>query len=344
VSASPSPLVISSRIVCRIVDAAAERGVDPLALCREAGVDPAAVRDVDAQIDIARYLRLWQTAAERVGAPDFPIAVAGTWQRTHNLLRFVCISSRDLGEAMERASRYLGVVTNAVSWPLEHRGDVTVLAMHREGGTSPATRYAEEFGVAEIVTLARAFTGEDVDPVTVRFTFERPPKTAAQEAFFRAPLAFGAPRCEVHFSAGTLRLPLLKADAATVQFFESYLEKLLSAGAAPYAERSITNDVRGLLVDRLRGTAPTIDDIAAALGTSGRTLRRRLSDEGQTFTGLLDEVRLTLAKEHIERRTMSLAELSYMLGFSEPSAFHRAFRRWTGSTPQGYARRARVGS
>ena len=93
-----------------------------------------------------------------------------------------------------------------------------------------------------------------------------------------------------------------------------------------------------MLSERLRGHAPTLDEMAEALGTSGRTLRRRLQSEGQTFHGLLDEVRLAVAKRHIEARTLSLPELAFLLGFSEASAFHRAFRRWTGTTPQSYAR------
>src|SRR5688572_19987334 len=131
VPSDSSALVISSRIVCRIVDAAESRGVDPLALCRAAGIDPLALRDVDAQIEIGSYLRLWAAAVERVDAPGFPLSVAETWSKTQNLLHFVCVSSADLGGALERASRYLRVMTNSVSWPLERMGDVMVLGMER---------------------------------------------------------------------------------------------------------------------------------------------------------------------------------------------------------------------
>ena len=331
-------LVISSRIVCRILDAAAARGVDPMELYRAADIDPAHVRDVDAQIGFDRYLRLWSAAIARIDAPDFPLSVAGTWHRTHNLLRFVCMSSDDLGGALERASRYLRVVTNAVSWPVEQVGDVMVLSMDRGQASMTDTRPAEEFGAAEIVTLARAFTGFDWNPVEVKFTFPEPLDASAHRTFFRGPVSFGHARCEIHFSMESLRLPLVKADPATVAFFVPYVEKLLRGCDAQATEKTLVDDVKRVLAERLRGSAPALEEVAAALSMSGRTLRRRLQSDGHTFQGLLDEVRLAIAKRHIEERAISLAEVAFLLGFSEPSAFHRAFRRWMGMTPQSYAR------
>lgn len=336
----PPPFFISSRIVCRIVDAAAARGVDADRLCHDVRIDPTDLRDVDARIAMASYYRLWPAAVARVGDPTFPLAVAETWSLTHNLLRFICMSSADLGEAFERASRYLRVLTNAVSWPLEGREDRVVLAMVRpdaEGVTD--LQCAEEFGAAEIVTLARAFTGVAWNPLEVRFTSATPAHADAHRAFFRAPVTFSSPRAEVHIARDSLRLPLVHADPATVAFFEPYIDKLLRSDHVP---RGLVDDVKQAIGESLRGDAPTLEKIAAQLKTSGRTLRRRLHAEGQTFQALLDETRCNLAKQHIESGRLSLPEISFLLGFSEPSAFHRAFRRWTATTPQAYARARRA--
>ncbi len=336
---SPPPLFISSRIVCRIVAAAAARGVDESALCRAADIEPKEIHDVDARIDIARYFRLWQAAVTATGDASFPLAVAATWSATHNLLRFVCMSSANLGEAFERASRYLRVLTNAVTWPLEWQQDRMVLIMARSEGAQPAeVRFAEEFGAAEIATLARAFTGVAWKPLEIGFTSAEPEHAASLRTFFRAPVRFGRARAEVHVALDSLRLPLVKADAATVTFFEDYIDKILRSSQEP---RGFVDDVKHAIGDGLRGDAPTLDKVAAQLNTSGRTLRRRLSGEGHTFQGLLDEMRFSIAKEHIESGRLSLPEISFLLGFSEPSAFHRAFRRWTGTTPQSYARSRR---
>ncbi len=150
-------------------------------------------------------------------------------------------------------------------------------------------------------------------------------------------MLFGQERAEVHIALDSLRLPLLKADPATVAFFEPFIDKILRADLVA---RSLVDQVKQVIGDSLRGDAPTLEVVAAKLNTSGRTLRRRLNAEGQTFQALLDESRFSLAKQHIESGRISIPEISFLLGFSEPSAFHRAFRRWTGTTPQAYAPRA----
>ena len=334
-------LFISSRIVSRLVDCAGERGLDGDALCRAAGIDPADVRDIDAHIDVSSYLRLWHGLVETVGDPALPLAVAASWSKGHNLLRFVCMSSPTLGEGIERAGRYLRVITNAVSWPLERGPQVSILAMERHTeGHSRETQYADEFGVAEIVTLARAFTGTEWRPIEVRFAFPEPKDTTALREFFRAPILFSQPRTEIHIATSALGLPMLKADPAIVAFFDPYMDKLLLR--AERSPRRATDDVKDVLAKNLRGSVPTLEEVAAALNVSGRTLRRRLKSEGSSFQSLVDETRFACAKNHIAAGQLSLSTIAFLLGFSEPSAFHRAFRRWAGMTPQAFARTSRA--
>lgn len=338
----PPSLFVSSRIASRIVDAAVARGAARHEICAAAQIDPRDLDDVDARVDAARYYALWGAAVRAVGDDDaFPLAVAETWSSSHNLLRFICMSSENLGRAFERASRYLRVLTDVVSWPLEQRGDCLVVGFRRAGAAPPPeARFAEAFGAAELALLARGFTGADVRPVEVRFSAPEPAQASVFRAFFRAPVHFGCERSELHVEVAALELPLLKADPAMVSFFEPYIAKILRVDAGN-VQRTLADHVREVIGRSLRGDAPGLDEVAAELETSGRTLRRRLSLEGHTFQALLDETRSSLAKQHIEAGQLALPEISFLLGFSEPSAFHRAFRRWTGTTPQAYARSRR---
>ncbi len=347
-------LFVSSSIVSRIVDAAVERGVDGDALCRAAGLDPAIVRDIDGQVEIVPYLRLWTEVTSRIEDPGFPLSIARSWSKGHNLLRFVCASSPTVGEALERSSRYLRLLTNAVTWPLERGDEISVLAMVRASApavTLAATRAPDEFGCAEVVTLVRAFTGVDWSPREVRFAFPEPADATVHGDFFRARITFGQPRTEIHLSTSALELPLLGADPSVVAFFETYIEKLLgtdrraptSPTAAPAASiATVAGQVQAVLARNLRGDVPTLEAVATNLGISGRTLRRRLTVEETSFQRLVDETRFACARQHLEEGQLSVAEVAFLLGFSEPSAFHRAFKRWAGVTPQMYARGARV--
>jgi len=337
-SVPPTPLTISTRIVSRIVAAAASRGVDTDALLQSVGFEPADVADVDGRVDQTRYLQLWSAVVEVTKDPAFALEVARSCGEQHNLLRFICMTSANLGEAFERASRYLRVMTDSVSWPVENHGPITILTMVRHGEVQPECRFADEFGAGEIVALARMFTGAPWDPIEVRFTHAAPESTAAHETFFGAPVRFGCARSEIRFATSTLQLPLVKADPPTVAFFEPYIDKILEQTPT---KRSLAEDVRDVLSRGLRGEAPSLDQVAERLEMSGRTLRRRLQLEGTTFQAILDATRFEVAREHLASRRLSFAEISFLLGFSEPSAFHRAFRRWTGTTPQAFARSER---
>lgn len=330
---------ISSRIVCRMVLVAERRGVDARAACHVVGIDPASVDDVDGQIGIDAYFDLWRLLSEQVADDGFPIEVAATANETHNLLRSLCMSCATMGESMARASRYLRVLTNSVRWPLSQEGDVVIMGVERLTPPRPEHRFADEFGVAEMVQVARLFTGVDWSPRQVRFLHARPASTTPFETFFDSPLVFGANRTEVHIDRSSLELPLQRADQAASRFFESYANKLLANRTA--SERTVVDEVANVVREKLDGGAPSLDDVAAVLGCSARTLRRRLGAVGTSFQHLLGDVRFELAKQLIADGKVSLAEIAFLLGFSEPSAFHRAFRRWTGTTPLDYARRSR---
>jgi AraC-like DNA-binding protein len=337
-------LFVSSLIVSRIVDAAIERGIDGDALCRAAALEPAIVRDIDGQVEIVPYLRLWSEVTRRIEDPGFPISIARSWSKGHNLLRFVCASSPNVGEALERSSRYLRLLTNAVTWPLERGEDTSVLAMVRAASPMDGahlTRAPDEFGCAEVVTLIRAFTGVDWNPRGVSFAFPAPAETAVHRELFRCPIRFGQPRTEIHLATSALSLPLLGADPTVVAFFESYIEKQIGPERAP-APATATDQVKGVLARHLRGDVPTLEAVAARLDISGRTLRRRLTHEDTSFQRLVDETRFACARQHLEEGQLSVAEVAFLLGFSEPSAFHRAFKRWAGVTPQMYTRGARA--
>lgn len=324
---------VSSLIVARIPRGAERRGVDAVDLCLASGIDPAELDDIDGRIDAPRYLALWSEAMRRVADAGFPFDIAADVADTPNLLRFVCSSCANLGEALERASRYVRVMTDSVAWPLTVLADRTVLTIERPREAPLDCRALDEYATAELVTLARRFTGVvEAAPLEVRFAHAEPADRRRYDDLFRAPIRFSCPQTEVHFSRRAVALPLLEANPATQQYFER-----IAAKAMP-AETSTTELVRARLLSAFTGQVPTLDQIATTLGMSARTLRRRLDGEETTFRVVLDDARMAIAKQHLAQRTVSIAELAFLLGFSDATAFHRAFKRWTGRTPQAFAR------
>lgn len=174
----------------------------------------------------------------------------------------------------------------------------------------------------------------------VRFPHTAPLDISEHQRLFGCKLQFGWERSELVFARDLLDAPLVKADPTLQAILEaqvvSVIEKL------PKGEAT-TDAVRRHLAGELGKGQPTLEQIAPRLHMSPRTLHRRLDDEGTSFRKILSEVRRELASRHLMERRLAIGEIAFLLGFSEPSAFHRAFKRWTGHAPLIYRKLALPG-
>jgi AraC-like DNA-binding protein len=146
---------------------------------------------------------------------------------------------------------------------------------------------------------------------------------------------FGAPLTKLVFDASILELPLVGADLTLGSLLERQAEESL-AGAARGG--GFAGRVREVIKEGLPGGEARVEAACRRLGVSPRTLQRKLREEGTSFQGLLEEVQRALAEFYLRDREVAICEVSYLTGFSQPSAFHRAFRRWTGQTPKEFRR------
>lgn len=189
--------------------------------------------------------------------------------------------------------------------------------------------------VAEIVTGIRLLSASEVSPRVVRFSHPPPGDLGEHRALLRCPLEFGAEHTEIELDDATLDTPLPLASEAYCAVFERQVERALERLPC---ESGSPDDVRAAARATLAGGECSLASTARALGTSARTLQRRLRERGTTFAELVDSVRREMALEYLRKR-VSVHEIAFLLGYAEPSAFHHAFKRWTGMTPE-QARRA----
>jgi AraC-like DNA-binding protein len=169
----------------------------------------------------------------------------------------------------------------------------------------------------------------------VRFQHAAPKDTSEHERIFRAPVQFERGDSELVFESALLRLPLVEADPTLCAMLDRHAEELLTKLPR---RGGLIDDVRALLRQSLNGGDPGLEAISQQLGLSPRTLQRKLKDERTSHQDLLDEMRRDLSVRYLQEPEMAICEVAYLLGFSEPSAFHRAFRRWMGTTPRAYRR------
>ncbi len=327
---------IAAGCAFKLIEIAAAAGAKPDAL-GAIELPPRGADGFETRIPFERQLDLWEAILRSLRDPGFPIFVAsGLRLSDYSVIGFAAMTRATLREAFHQTIRYQRVWTNAADWALDEQGGTATLRFVTDEPRRLGMRCNSECAVAEIVNAGRILTGTTDAPREIRFRHSAPTDVSAHEAFFRAPLRFDAPDNAIVIDAKLLDTPLLKADPELARFFQRHGDALLANRAK---DESITQRLEAVLVQTLRHGAPTIEDAARRIGMSTRTLRRRLQEEGSRFQDVLERSRCDLAKRYLAEPKLAVGEVAFLLGFSEPSAFHRAFKRWTGKTPLEHRRR-----
>jgi AraC-like DNA-binding protein len=297
--------------------------VDPRRFLAALEIDDASAPDAYVAGDRVDGL-LDQIAAGR-GDPAFGLTLArAAVVRPLGLFGHMVWLSGTVRDALDRAVKFYSVVTRRATLELEDRGPITVLHQHRVAHVARGP-ILTEFLFASFALRARAATDDRFAVRAVRFAHEREP-TADHADVFRAPITFGAASDELELETAQLALPLISADPITSAALEARVATLTATGRTTFVDR-----VRRAAAANL--AAASLPAIGKALGLSARTLRRQLEHEGTTLRVLVDELRHERADQLLATGAAA-KEIAFELGFSEPSAFSRAYKRWTGRPPK----------
>ena len=333
----PEP-TIAAMAARAIVLAATSHGLSPQDLCAKVGLDPAVMADVDGRVPVRVMIALWREVESL--DPDFGLHLAETAMAQPALPWHLVRASATLKDGILRlvaAWRVFNDIDPAELLLPETGTTPTIFRMRTKNTPLVIPRHGAEFVFAWFVVAARRATGVDVTPVEVTFEHPEPPSTAEHERIFRCPITFDSDATAIHFSSESMALPTRDGgDRELVEVLERHAETLL-AKLPP--RQAFSSRVRAAMTLLLASGDVTIDRVAADLGMSARSVQRRLQGEATSFQRVLDDLRREIAIEYLKERTSSIAEVALLLGFSDQTAFHRAFVRWTGRTP-GDVRRA----
>lgn len=326
-----------SVVIVRLLLAALERaGVDRTALASEIPSDVLA--SPEGRLPASAVFRLFELAPELTRDDLFCLRTADQIPfGALEVLDFSMRSSENIAGALGWASRYYALLDDRTEISLERHG-ATAHLIGKNLSLPAAPRAATELLFAMTLSRGRDVCGTPCPLQKVSF-FQAPPTSIeGHERFFGAPVAFSQPHDELVFDASWLDVPCKTPDPELVRFFERYASGYLEKLAGP---KSFVDSVRRAVTDRLAGADPTLESVAKVLGQGERTLQRRLSESGTTFKDLVDDVKRGLALELLAASAIPIAEVGFVLGFSDTSTFYRAFKRWTGGTPADF-RRART--
>ena len=304
--------------------------VDPVPLLAAVGIEMQQLDDPEALVPMSAAIALLHEAEQATGDRDIGLHLAERSElSSFDVLFYAMSSSATLGDAYRRMSRYQRLIHETTRVDIEVAGDLATLSHSLPGGLA-VPRHSAEFILASWVRAGRLVTGVDWQPRAVQFAHGRPDSTAEHDRFFRCPLHFAAGRNAVELERSLLALPCTGADPGLAEVLERYARDRLDK--AP-ATSSMSDRARAVISAQLPDGDVQARQVAAALNVSVRTLNRALASEDTSYRALLDQLRHELAVQHLREGRLSSTEIAYMLGFSELSAFYRAFKRWTGSTP-----------
>jgi AraC-like DNA-binding protein len=319
---------VSAGIGAFIAHVAAGAGVD---LKAATGFDPAVAGDPDARIPLELETQLWDDAARLSRDEAFGLHAAEKVRPgAFDVLDYAVRSAPTLRGSLQRLARYNRLVHDAAVFKLIDRGEA-LRVEHALRMSATQSRHAAEFTLASMVVIGEQISGARVRPSAVEFRHAAPASTVEHERIFGLRPRFSAPVNALDLASGILDRPALAADPALSRLVERHAEALLAARPEPV--ESTAERVRRLLIGMLPEGGAPLKAVAARLRMSVRSLQRRLSGEGVSFDALLEELRRELSLRYLADPRIAIAEVAYLVGYSEPSAFHRAFKRWTGTTP-----------
>ena len=318
----------------------AERlGMARAEVLRLTGLNEHELEDPDARLLSSSSLRLWQILIDRV--PDESLGIhliEGVKLRELGLVGYSMAFSPHLLEALRRLARYVRILSELFQFNLREgkRVEVTVEGSPR----FTALRHPLDASLAMLVMAAREATGVRVVPVEVWFPYRQPKRLDEHRRFFACPLEFEKAEAKIVLSDEDVQRCATAGDQTLSRYLDQLAEDFL--GKLDKSD-SLTTRLRRVLWHRLGGGRPSLRDGASALHVSVRSMQRELRREGTSFSTVLDELRRDTAVRMLEDGGHAINEVAFFLGYSEPSAFYRAFRQWTGVSPREFRRRAAAG-
>jgi len=309
--------------------------VDKRALLQNLGIDPDAPTDPSHMIgDTAYYELLEALAAADPHAVDLPLRTGASMRcDDYGAFGLAWKSAPNLRGSYERLERYALVLTSVAAYEVRDEPDGVLMLLHRQGERRLGMRMSNEATIASIATVGQQASTGLFQAMEIYFKHPAPETTQDHEQFFNCPVHFDTDMDALLVSREVLQTPNQLGDPTIAKFFDTHLEEEISRMED---DSALDQMVRIQISQKLSEGVPTISEIAAKLGMSGRTLQRRLSEKGHSFQTLVDESRRQLAERLLSQTDYPLMDVAFLTGFSEQSAFTRAFKRWAGQTPRSF--------
>jgi AraC-like DNA-binding protein len=329
--------MISLTAATGLIDAIAAGGGDPDAVLSSLGLTRQAISNPMGVIPSSDFARLLEAAALGTHDACFGLHFAERYQpKNIGPVTYVVLNSPTFAAGIENVARYLHAHNEAARVTFALEGDRAYVRHELADLSIEVPRQHNEYSLAVGLNTIRLMAGSRWAPMEVQFAHAAPADLSEHVRVFRAPVSFGCPTNAFVVEREFLDRPVPAADERLYPILRRYLDRVLKDMPR---EEGLLVAVRRAIGEAMRDGDPALAHVAKKLAASPRTLQRQLKDHGLEFKRLVDDTRHRFSLNYLRDRKHTLTEIAFLLGYSEVSAFNRAFKRWTGSTPSDYRKK-----
>ena len=318
-----------------LLDVASARGVALTALASAAGLAEHALSPLPETLAASDYVRLLDVAAQLANDPHFGLHVGESVKLgTYTVYGLILLSCHDFGQVFQQTLRYEGLAHDLGRSDLLLQNQLAQYQWHSHFPN--ASRHLAESVFAGIRVFGNWLAGAPLPPVPISFTHAAPDDCSEHLRIFGDATVFDAPLNSASFDAALLSWPVPNADVGMYPVLQQHAEHLLQEKRRAQLDGGIIAQVRATIIANLTQDRAKLAFIAQDLSLTQRTLQRKLSEAGSSFQQVLDHTRHELAKDYLRQRQLNLADIAFLLGYQEQSAFNHAFKGWFGISPGSY--------
>lgn len=329
------PGTVSICFVVSALQTLRDRGLDADGLLQQVGLSPALLHSSQARISTKHYGALWRLIAQTLDDEFFGRDSRRMKTGSFAMLCHALLNCKTLGSALERSLRFYALILDDIDGSLQRRGAEASLEL-RDRSTAGRREFAHEVLLMLLHGVACWLVGRRIPIRRAQFAYAEPSYSAEYRTMYSTVLTFRAPHTAVVFEASYLDLPVVQNERSVKEFLRNAPENILvkyKNGA------SLGARIRRRLRQCFPGELPDFEALAGELNMTAATLRRRLHEDGTSYQTIKDQLRRDIAISHLSHSKRSTMDIGLELGFSDRSAFHRAFKKWTGAAPGEFRRR-----
>ena len=329
------PGTVAMCFVAAALESVRARHMDADRLLAQVGLSPGLLQAPQARVSAKHYGELWRLVALTLDDEFFGQDSRRMKVGSFAMLVHAVLGCKNLGAALERSLRFYGLILDDIAGSLVRDGsEARIVLREREPGALPRV-FGHEVLLMLLHGVACWLVGRRIPILWAQFGYPEPPHSAEYRLMYCTRLAYGKSNTAIAFGADYLGLPIVQNERSVKDFLRTAPESIL----VKYKNgSSLTARIRRRLRQLLPGDVPDFDRLSAELNMTTATLRRRLHEEGASYQGIKDQLRRDLAISYLSHSDRNVMDIALELGFSERSAFHRAFRKWTGASPGEFRR------